>query len=187
MESKKSIRKKFFLKRKNNYYNIDEKFFSPLAKIFKNRFKNKKINISLYYPSFYELNVLKILNVNFFKKYKFLLPKISQSNTMNFFKWDKYDTLLINRYGIPEPVKSIPVIPDVVLLPLLAFDKNKNRLGYGKGYYDKYLKKYIKIHKNIVTVGIAFSFQRHHNLPVSNSDFKLHYVITEKGILKWKY
>ena len=79
---------------------------------------------------------------------------------MNFFKWDKYDTLLINRYGIPEPVKSIPVIPDVVLLPLLAFDKNKNRLGYGKGYYDKYLKKYIKIHKNILTVGIAFSFSK---------------------------
>jgi len=64
----------------------------------------------------------------------------------------------------------------------LAFDKKKNRIGYGKGYYDKYLYKYLKIHKNILTVGIAFSFQKYNNLPVNKNDFQLNYIITEKGI-----
>ena len=74
--------------------------------------------------------------------------------------------------------------PNVILVPLVAFDRKKNRLGYGGGYYDKFLNKYIKIHKKILIVGVAFSFQKHHNLPVNNSDFKLDYIITEKGLLK---
>jgi 5-formyltetrahydrofolate cyclo-ligase len=67
-------------------------------------------------------------------------------------------------------------------VPLLAFDKNKNRLGYGKGFYDRYLKKYLKKNKKILTVGIAFSFQEYKNLPVNKNDYKLDYIITEKGI-----
>ena len=76
------------------------------------------------------------------------------------------------------------VIPSIMLIPLLAFDKDKNRLGYGKGYYDKYLFKYIKTHKNILTVGVAFSFQKYNKLPVNKKDFKLNFIITEKGIIK---
>ena len=101
---------------------------------------------------------------------------------MNFYQWKNNDILLLNKYGIPEPVKSKKVTPNLILLPLLAFDKNKNRIGYGKGYYDKYLNKYLKLHDKIVTVGVAFSFQKHHNLPVNDKDFKLNYIITEKGI-----
>ena len=65
-----------------------------------------------------------------------------------------------------------------MLVPMLAFDKHNYRLGYGKGFYDRYLKKF----KNIVTVGVAFSFQRHHKLPRDKNDVKLNYVLTEKGI-----
>ena len=68
-----------------------------------------------------------------------------------------------------------------MLVPILAFDKNKHRLGYGKGYYDRYLNKYLKL-KNILTVGVAFSFQRHHKLPINKKDVKLNYIITEKGV-----
>ena len=71
----------------------------------------------------------------------------------------------------------------MVLLPLLAFDKNKNRIGYGKGFYDKYLNKYFKAQKKIVTVGVAFSFQQYNKLPRTDKDFKLDYIITEKGII----
>ena len=63
----------------------------------------------------------------------------------------------------------------------------KNRLGYGGGYYDRFFKKYLQTHKNILIVGVAFSFQKHHNLPANSNDFKLDYIITEKGILKWKF
>ena len=73
-------------------------------------------------------------------------------------------------------------IPNIILVPLLAFDSKKNRLGYGKGYYDRYLQKYLNNYKNILTIGIAFSFQKHHKLPVTNNDVKLNYILTEKGI-----
>ena len=88
-----------------------------------------------------------------------------------------------NKFGIPEPFKSEIIRPNVILVPLLAYDNNKNRLGYGKGFYDKCLNKLIKENKKILTVGIAFSFQKYNNLPNNNKDFKLNYIISEKGII----
>ena len=81
-----------------------------------------------------------------------------------------------------EPAKTKPKIPDIILVPILAFDKDKYRLGYGKGFYDRYLYRYLKQFKNIMTVGVAFSFQKHHKLPVNQNDVKLNFIITEKGI-----
>ena len=61
---------------------------------------------------------------------------------------EKNDTLNLSKYGIPEPINSIKITPDMILVPLLAYDKNKNRIGYGKGFYDKFLMKFlIKIRK----------------------------------------
>ena len=102
---------------------------------------------------------------------------------MHFCRWQKEDILLLNKYGIPEPRTSQIINPKVILIPLLAFDINKNRVGYGKGYYDKFLNANILRQKKFLTVGIAFSFQKHQKLPVNNKDFKLDYIITEKGIL----
>ena len=79
--------------------------------------------------------------------------------------------------------KSKKIIPDIILVPLLAFDEYKNRLGYGKGFYDKYLNKYLRNNKKIITVGVAFSFQKYHKLPTIVKDYKLNYIITEKGII----
>ena len=103
---------------------------------------------------------------------------------MNFYRWKKNDVLFVNRFGLLEPQKSLKKIPDIVLLPLIAFDKNKNRIGYGKGFFDKYLNRFIKNHKKILTIGVAFSFQKYHNLPVNDKDYKLDYIITEKGLIK---
>ena len=102
---------------------------------------------------------------------------------MHFYKWKKNQPLLLNKYGIPEPKKSKKILPNLILVPLLAFDEKKNRLGYGKGFYDKYLHKLKKIRKKILVVGVAFSFQKHNNLPVNKTDFKLDYIITDKGII----
>ena len=81
-----------------------------------------------------------------------------------------------------EPVKTTKKIPNLMIVPILAFDRSKYRLGYGKGYYDRYLNKYLKIFKNILTVGVAFSFQKHHKLPRNKNDVGLNYILTEKGI-----
>ena len=183
MDKKWLIRKKYFLKRKKNYFNIDVNFFLPLVKLIKKIIKNKDKNIAIYFPNSYEVNVLKILEVEYFKKFNFLLPIIKKNNSMKFYKWKKNGVLLINKYGIPEPVKTKETIPSIVLLPLLAYDKNKNRIGYGKGFYDKFLNKFLKTRKKILTIGVAFSFQKHHKLPNNKKDFKLDYIITDKGII----
>ena len=81
-----------------------------------------------------------------------------------------------------EPIKSKQIIPNIMLVPLLTFDKKKFRLGYGKGFYDRYLNKYLRTFKNILTVGVAFSFQKYNKLPINDKDVKLDYILTEKGM-----
>ena len=101
---------------------------------------------------------------------------------MNFVEWQYLEPLKINEFGMLEPcLKKKSQVPDLMLVPLLAFDSNNNRLGYGKGFYDIFLKKFLKKNK-IITIGIAFSFQKYNKLPVSNLDIKLDYILTEKGM-----
>ena len=182
MQQKIQLRKKYLNLRKNKYFNIDKSFFLPLINMIRHKFKKKIIKVALYSPSNFELNVLKILDHRNFLNQEILLPVTDKNNLMNFFSWKKNEVLHVGKFGILEPIKSIPKIPDLILVPILAFDRKKYRLGYGKGFYDRYLNRYLKKFKNIFTVGIAFSFQRHDNLPVSQKDVKLDYIITEKGI-----
>ena len=102
---------------------------------------------------------------------------------MEFYNWNKNDPLLINKFGIPEPETTISVNPDILFVPLVAFDKELNRLGYGGGFYDRYIQKLSKI-KKIVKVGLAFSFQKLKTIPTNKHDKKLDIIITEKDIVK---
>ena len=182
MQSKTKLRKKYLHLRKKNFYNIDKNFFSPLFKLINSKLKKKPIKISIYYPSNFELNVLKILEFSNIMSLDILLPITDKNNFMNFFSWKKNEALFVNKFGMLEPTKSLAKVPDIILVPILAFDKSKYRIGYGKGFYDRYLNKYLKQFKNILTVGVAFSFQRHHKLPINQNDVKLDYIITEKGM-----
>ncbi len=183
MQNKARLRKKKFSIRKKKYFEIEPNFFIPLNELIKNKFKKKKVNLSSYYPASFEVNVLKLFNTKIINKLNILLPVLIGNNTMNFYKWEKNDLLRINKFGMLEPALFLNhVVPDVMLVPLLAFDNQNNRLGYGGGFYDRYINKYLKTHNNILTVGIAFSFQKHNQIPVSNHDVKLNYILTEKGI-----
>tara|TARA_B100001057_G_scaffold337663_1_gene338445 strand:- start:833 stop:1384 length:552 start_codon:yes stop_codon:yes gene_type:complete len=182
MHQKNNLRKKYLELRKKKYYEIDKEFFSPLINLFKLSFKKNFFKIALYYPSYFEVNVLKILENKYIIKENVLLPVIEENNIMNFFPWKKNHVLQLNKFGIPEPLKTKIIIPNVMLVPILAFDGTKHRLGYGQGFYDRYLNKYLKKFNNILTVGVAFSFQKHHKLPKSKNDVKLNYILTEKGI-----
>jgi 5-formyltetrahydrofolate cyclo-ligase len=182
MQKKNQLRKKYLNLRKKKYYDIDKSFFLPVLKLIRLKLKKNYIRIALYYPSNFELNVLKLLEFNSILAQDILLPVTDKNNLMDFFSWKKNEILFVNEFGILEPAKTKAKIPDVMLIPILAFDKNKYRLGYGKGFYDRYLNKYLKKFKNILTVGVAFSFQKHHKLPLNNKDVKMNYIITEKGI-----
>ena len=121
MDRKGLIRKRYLKKRKRKYFQISENFFTPLINLIK---KNKvKKNISIYYPSSHEVDVLKIFNVKFFQNFNFLLPIIEDNGSMNFYLWKKNSSLRLNKYGIPEPIKFNKKIPDIILVPLLAYDK----------------------------------------------------------------
>ena len=184
MQLKSNLRKKYFNLRKKKYYDIDKNFFLPLIKLIQFKIKKKNIKIALYYPSNFELNVLKVLELKYFLHQTILLPVVEKNNLMNFYQWKKNDVLTINEFGMLEPIKAEAKTPDIIIVPLLAFDKDKYRLGYGKGYYDRYLNKYIKQYKkkDTMTVGVAFSFQKHNKLPINKNDVKMDFVLTEKGI-----
>ena len=151
-------------------------------KLIRLKLNKKFIRKALYYPSNFELNVLKLLEFSSISNQDILFPVTDKKNQMNFYSWKKHDVLFVNEFGILEPAKTQVKVPDIMLVPILAFDKKKFRLGYGKGFYDRYLNKYLKQFKNILTVGVAFSFQRHHKLPIKQNDVKLDFIITEKKI-----
>ena len=100
---------------------------------------------------------------------------------MDFFEWSFKDPLAIGRIGIPEPIPKKKIYPDILLVPLVAFNKYKFRLGYGGGYYDRYIEK-IKKKKKILTIGMAFSFQKVKKLPTNKYDKKLDFIFTENYI-----
>ena len=102
---------------------------------------------------------------------------------MDFFQWSKNNPLKINKYGIPEPKSKIKVIPSILLIPMVAYDKRLNRLGYGGGYYDRYIEK-INNRKKIITIGLAFSYQEINKVPIQIFDRKLSMIFTEKNIYK---
>ena len=182
MLQKNILRKKYLYLRKKKYYEIDSDFFLPFINLIKSNCKKKNLKFALYYPSNFEVNILKLLESNYMKNKKTLIPITEENNLMNFFPWKKNEVLSVNKFGLLEPIKSHAEIPDVMLVPVLAFDSEKFRLGYGKGFYDRYLNKYLKKFKNILTVGVAFSFQKYHKLPTDNNDVQLNYILTEKGI-----
>jgi len=188
MQEKIAIRKKAFVNRKNKYYEVSKSFFKPLVELLNKKNKIKKLFLSFYYPSNYEVNVLKLFELFKIKKMTALLPVVKSKNKMNFVKWQYLDPLKVNYFGMLDPyLQTEPLIPDVMLVPLLAFDSKNNRLGYGKGFYDKFLRKFLRNRKKITTIGIAFSFQKYNKLPTSKLDIKLDYILTEKGLQKWKY
>ena len=180
--NKSSIRKKILLLRKKNYsknLTINPINFFNFLKINKIKFKN----VGGYYPFNYEINILNILKLLEKKNYIISLPRVAKNNKMNFFHWSSKDPLKINKYGIPETTSNKKVFPNLLLIPLVGFDNKLNRLGYGGGYYDRYLSKVKDINK-IVKIGMGFSYQMVKNIPVNKYDIKLDYIFTEKKIIK---
>tara|TARA_B100000003_G_scaffold198944_1_gene204360 strand:+ start:286 stop:831 length:546 start_codon:yes stop_codon:yes gene_type:complete len=179
---KLELRKQFLNLRKKNYranLSISPNRFVRFLK--KKNIKSKKVGG--YFPYNNEMSVLNILEFLEKKKYHISLPVIGKKNSMNFIRWSHIEPLKINKYGIPEPLSLNKIKPDILLIPLVAFDNRLNRLGYGGGFYDRYLSKLQKNSK-IIKIGIGFSFQKVKHLPINKHDQKLDYIITEKNFFE---
>jgi len=175
---KSLIRKKLLKVREKNYLNNSQLNISSITKILKKKkFKNKILGG--YYPYNYEIDIMPLIEKFQKLNYSITLPKIGMNSEMNFFQWSTKDPLRINKFGIPEPISNKTKFPDILLVPLLAFDKNFNRIGYGGGFYDRYINRLKKI-KKIITIGVAYSFQKIKKIPVEKYDIKLDFVVTEK-------
>ena len=178
---KSKLRKKVLKIRKvanKNNLKID---FNKGYSLIKKNYLIKK-SIGGYFPVNYEVDDLEILKEFAKKNYQISLPVIKKNFNMDFYKWSFDDPLKINQYGIPEPNSKKLIYPDVILVPLVAFDNNLNRLGYGGGYYDRVIKKLSK-KKKILKIGLAFSIQKINSVPVTKYDKKLDYIVTDKYIL----
>ena len=183
-QDKTYLRKKFLLLRKKNYSKVKKFNFSLIFKLIKKNFFNRKINIAAYYPSNYEVNILNFIQQASEKNFKIALPVIRPAGKMNFKSWCYKDPLYVSKFGTLEPLNTKKeVIPDLVMVPLAAYDNQLNRIGYGKGYYDRILQKINRIKKKTIFLGIAYSFQKYHKIPTSKHDVKLDYIFTEKGII----
>ena len=94
-----------------------------------------------------------------------------------------FSVLVPSTFGVPEPIGNEILATgenvDTIILPMLGFDRTGGRIGYGAGYYDRFLAKNQKVRK----IGIAFACQEYDNLPVDENDIPMDYIITEDGIV----
>ena len=130
-------------------------------------FYNEDMTIGLYMPIRNELEI--VLNNK-----KVCFPKII-GNDIEFFYPDRFER---GQFNILEPIgkKASKDEIDLIIVPLLFFDKYNNRMGYGRGYYDRYLKDYKGI-----TVGVGYYFQEVEEIDTKPTDVKLNYII--KGVI----
>ena len=178
---KSKLRKKILkLREAENFKNIKIDSDNVFDLLKKNNLTKKCIGG--YFPVNYEIDDLEILKKFEKKKYQISLPVIKKNFDMDFYSWSFDDPLKINQYGIPEPFLKKLIYPDILLVPLVAFDKDLNRLGYGGGYYDRVINKLSK-KKDILKIGLALSVQKINNVPVTKYDKKLDYIVTDKYIL----
>jgi 5-formyltetrahydrofolate cyclo-ligase len=100
--------------------------------------------------------------------------------------WGFGEPLVSGQWGIREPAAEAPeVAPDVLIVPLAAFDRAGHRIGYGAGYYDKTIKA-LRARKSVTAVGIAFAAQEIPHVPATEHDARLDLVLTENETIDFR-
>ncbi|MBL6840715.1 MAG: 5-formyltetrahydrofolate cyclo-ligase [Pelagibacterales bacterium] len=185
-KSEKSALRKFLLNRRSSYASINDVtnnlhvHIKPLIDSFITQ------QVSIFQPYNNEIDTNNLITVLFSKKISISLPCIDEdSNQMIFRELKEGEELVKGKYGILEPSdKNKVIIPSVLFIPLLAFDDNGNRLGYGGGYYDKYIEE-LENNKNMsIKIGVGYSFQKINEVPNNSMDKKLNWILTEKYLYK---
>ena len=137
--------------------------------------------VSGYSPIRGEIDPVPLMRTLAAQGAQLALPAITaRGKSLVFRAWSPNDRLMLGSLGIPEPSPAAAeLIPDIMLVPLAAFDRAGHRIGYGAGHYDVTLA-HLRKGKAITALGLAFAVQEIKNVPMQPHDVALDYVLTEK-------
>ncbi|MGP1395648.1 MAG: 5-formyltetrahydrofolate cyclo-ligase [Inquilinaceae bacterium] len=138
-----------------------------------------------YHPLGDELDVLPLLTAFHENGHSCLLPVVLRGDRPLIFRaWRPGLVMAANRYGIAEPGPECEeASPDVVLVPLLAFDRAGHRMGYGAGFYDRTLA-HLRAAGPVCAVGVAFAAQEQDTIPAEAHDQPLDWIVTEREAIR---
>lgn len=147
--------------------------------------------VSFYWPMGDEIDPRPLVVILRTRGWRACLPAVvSRDEPLAFRAWDSEETPPSGAYGIPEPDSGAePVLPDLVLTPLLAFDAACHRLGQGAGYYDRtlsHLRWRAGAERRVMAVGLAYEAQHYPSVPVEAHDVALDAVVSEHAIYRRK-
>ncbi len=159
---------------------VSEKFFA-LAEF------EKSWKIMFYLSFNQEVSTDQMVDRSIELKKQVLAPKI-QGLGLSVWSISGRDQCLPNQWGIPEPEekKGARLLVnwseiDLIVVPGLAFDRQGHRLGFGRGYYDRFLRQ---LTGDVFTVGLAFDFQMLENIPAATDDFSVDCVVSETEVYR---
>jgi 5-formyltetrahydrofolate cyclo-ligase len=139
-------------------------------------------SIATYYPIKFELDILPLNKALFKQGVELALPHITKQNPMTFRKWEA-DAKLIWQNNFYQPPNSAKIIkPQLIIVPLLGFNRCGYRLGYGQGFYDQLLE----VNPDAYKVALAYSKQAIMQLPVEEHDQPVDLIITESELIVCK-
>ena len=178
METKKEIRRRILNRRKS--LSIEERMWMSEAitkRTLRHPWFQKATTIYLYMSYQEEVDTRELLEEAIRMGKKVAAPKV-QGKEMKFYYIESYEELHPGMKGIPEPENMHPAndISALMLMPIVGFDKVGNRIGYGGGYYDRYLEQ----HPSHPTIGLAYSIQEVDELPIEETDWKPDRIVTEE-------
>ena len=183
--NKQEIRKKMLKKRNQLSKNEQDIYSEKISKlILESDIYRDCDNICIYQTFRNEVSCDKIMERAFCDNKKVFVPVTNMDKkTMEFYQITEETRWQSGAYGILEPELSdtTPVLkePALILMPGLVFDKKKHRIGYGGGYYDKYLS----VHKNHIKIALCYHFQIIEEiLPFEEHDILPDYIVTDVGI-----
>ena len=134
-----------------------------------------------FWPLEGEIDIRPLLHALHERGHEITLPETpAMGNPLIFRTWLPGAPLVAGRFRTQHPAGSV-VVPDFILVPLLAFDGQGNRLGYGGGYYDRTLAGL----PNAFRLGCAFAAQEMEKVPVEPNDLKLHAIATESSLRRF--
>jgi 5-formyltetrahydrofolate cyclo-ligase len=143
--------------------------------------------VSGYAPIRSELDPMPLMRTLAAQGARLALPAIAaRGQSLLFRAWAPDDRLVLGPLGISEPSPAATeLLPDVMLVPLAAFDRAGHRIGYGGGYYD-YTFSHLRKTRHVIGVGLAFAIQEIPLVPALAHDAALDYVLTEQQVFDFR-